>query len=137
MHHIYRKPYDLSMWFFDPVIDWDIMIRMMTMIRSGGRWHDVSRCFFDLSMVHKVDLDFNHLLAFSKFDKAIMDPCIHVRYAFLAPTPLTFGMVRMYEGLMADANAGIKSFKVRSECAEFLNVPYNILLPDVSNESTA
>lgn len=137
MRHIYNKTHDLSMWFFDPVIDWDILIRMMATIRSGGRRRDTSRCFFDLSMVHKIDLDFNHLLAFSKFDKAIMNPSTPLRYAFLAPTPLTFGMVRMYEGLMADANAAIRSFKVRDECAIFLNVPLNILHAEISNEFSA
>jgi hypothetical protein len=125
------------MWFFDPVIDWEIMTGMMAMIRSRSNWRDASRCFFDLSMVHKIDLDFNHLLAFSKFDKSIMTPSMHVRYAFLTPTPLTFGMVRMYEGLMADANAAIRSFKVRNECAVYLNVPLNVLLAEVSNESSA
>ena len=137
MRHIYKKTHDLSMWFFDSVIDWDNLIRIMALIRSGGRRRDASRCFLDLSMVHKIDLDFNHLLAFSKFDKAIMNPSIQVRYAFLTPTPLTFGMVRMYEGLMADANAAIKSFKVRNECAMFLNVPLNVLIAEVSNEFSA
>ena len=125
------------MWFFDPEIDFDALKGVMEKLRSGGNWRDASRWFTDLSLVQQINLDFDQILAFSKFKKALLNPMVHVRSAFLTSTTLTFGMVRMYEGLMADANITIKSFSNRIDCAAFLNIPVSVILPEISAETSA
>jgi hypothetical protein len=137
MRYVYRVKHDLSIWFFEPAIDERVIAEIMKILRGPDLRQRALRWFLDLSLVERIDIDFNRISDFARFDRSTLDPKVAVRAAALVSTPLAFGVVRMYQTLMSDTNLDLRIFHQRSECANFLGVPQDALTPAEGAEQTA
>ena len=137
MHYSYNAEFDLCIWLFDAAIDATVVVEIMHILRGPEQKHGASRWFLDLSYVERIDIDFDEIADFARFDKSLLDPNVAVRAAALVSTPLAFGVVRMYQTLMSDANLDLRILHFRSECADFLQVPEAFLGADTSVGQTA
>lgn len=137
MRYVYRVKHDLSIWFFEPAIDERVIAEIMKILRGPDLRQHASRWFLDLSLVERIDIDFNKISDFARFDRSTLDSKVAVRAAALVSTPLAFGVVRMYQALMSDANLDLRIFHQRGECANFLGVPHDALMPAEGAEQTA
>ena len=130
MRYKYAKESDLSVWVFDSTIDAGTLGEIARMLEEADFRVNASRAFLDLSGVERVDLDSKKLQAFTGFNRPLLDPSIDIRVAALVVSPLAYVIVRLYEEFMADANVTFRMCKERSECAEFLQLPEDLLSPD-------
>ena len=137
MHYKYKAEFDLSIWLFNKNIDASIVAEIMGILRGAELKQSASKWFLDLSLVERIDIDFDKIAGFARFDKGLLDPEVAVQAAALVSTPLAFGVVRMYQALMSDANLDLCVFYHRSECANFLGVPMSTLITTEASEQTA
>ena len=137
MHYNYKAEFDLSIWLFNKIVDGSTLADIMGILRGPELKHGASKWFLDLSLVDRIDIDFDKIAGFARFDKGLLDPNVSVRAAALVSTPLAFGVVRMYQALMSDANLDLCIFYQRSECADFIGVPLLALIADEASEQIA
>lgn len=129
MRYRYVEEFDLSIWVFDRTIDAGTLDEIARMLQEADFRVNASRAFLDESAVERVVLDSKKFEAFTGFNRPLLDPDVGIRVAALVANPLAYVIVRLYEDLMADVNVTIRMCRERSECAEFLQVPEDLLSP--------
>jgi hypothetical protein len=137
MNYNYIAEFDLSIWLFNKIVDASTLAEIMGILRGPELKHGASKWFLDLSLVDRIDMDFDKIAGFARFDRGLLDPNVTVQAAALVSTPLAFGVVRMYQALMSDANLDLCIFHQRSECGNFLGVPLHALITANASEQTA
>jgi hypothetical protein len=137
MYYNYIAEFDLSIWLFNEIVDASTLAEIIGILRGSELKHSASKWLLDLSLVDRIDIDFDKIAGFARFDKGLLDPNVEVQAAALVSTPLAVGVVRMYQTLMSDANLDVCIFYQRSECADFLGVPLHALITGEASEQTA
>jgi hypothetical protein len=83
--------------------------------------------YTDLNGLTNIQMKVGHLFEITRERTEARE---EVKSAFVASTALGFSIARMYETLMTDATICMRAFHERSEAAEWLGVPLEILQPD-------
>jgi hypothetical protein len=80
--------------------------------------------YTDLSGLTHIRIGIDHIIHTARRRRTVKQPA---RSAFFADNPMTLGVARSYELLMADAMIEVRAFKERRAAAQWLEVPLKTL----------
>jgi len=91
--------------------------------------------FTDLSGLEEIHLKIGHVFEIAEERKTAHAGLPQVKSAFYCDKIVGFGMARMYEALMEETSIDVRTFRVRSIAAAWLEVPPRVL-DEIDNPET-
>ena len=97
------------------------------LIESEEQFHETpfSR-YTDLSQLTNIRLKIGHVFQIAERRREVPLP---VKSAIFADSTVGFGIARMYESLMEGAPIHVRAFRERTDAAQWLGVPVDVLQP--------
>lgn len=121
--------HDLSLWFFETVVEPATVEKALALITGPG-WKVMGRWFLDVSRVEEIRAGYEELSRFSRSNRTVLEGVQGVRAAAWVRTDVAYGMARMYQALMTGTGVEFRLFPARAECAAFLGVEEGLLERD-------
>ena len=126
--HTFNEEHNLLIWRPTVEIDVDVAILVATSIAEIEKSRPPFKRFVDLTGIQGISLRLTDLQKIVDLRVSYAGP--EVKAGHYAPHTLGFGIGRMYQAMMLKTNVKIEVFANIESCANWLDVPQKILMPD-------
>jgi hypothetical protein len=126
-HVHYHPEWRLLAWHPRGLLDDEVADEIVSIVETQELFEDATfNRYTDFSGLHHIRLKIGHVFEIAEQRRPANEPA---KSAFFADTTVGFGIARMYEELMKSAIIQVCAFRSRTDAAEWLGVPVEILKP--------